>query len=99
MDYFFMSQADEKAQDNPMIVMVDEGTGQKYARAVGHKGLGQEHEMDWVVKDMAAEVKAWDVFCGSCAGVEETVQLGAALVSRFLLCAIANAQAAIALHS
>ena len=38
MDYFFMSQADEKADKNPLIVMVDESTGEKYARAVGRRG-------------------------------------------------------------
>ena len=59
IDYFFMSQEDERAQDNPMVVMVDERTGQKYARAVGHKGLGQNHDRDWVIKDMSMELKSW----------------------------------------
>ena len=40
MDYFFMSQADEKADKNPLIVMVDESTGEKYAR-------GRGEEVDW----------------------------------------------------
>ena len=59
MDYFFMSQEDERANSNPLIVMVDEGTGEKYARAVGHKGIGQEHETDWLIKDMSNELKIW----------------------------------------
>ena len=59
MDYFFMSKEDEKANKNPLSVMVDEETNQKYARAVGQKGLGQAGEMDWLVKDMSAELKAW----------------------------------------
>ena len=42
-----MSQADEKADKNPLIVMVDESTGEKYARAVGKKGIGEENEMEW----------------------------------------------------
>ena len=54
-----MSKADEKAQNNPLIVMKDEGTGEKYARAVGHKGMGQEKEQDWLIIDMAAELKSW----------------------------------------
>ena len=52
MDYFFMSKQYEKAITNPLIVLVDEGTGEKYARATGQKGLGQEGEMDWLVKDI-----------------------------------------------
>ena len=59
MDYFFMSQADEKADKNPLIVMVDESTGEKYARAVGKKGIGEENEMEWLVKDMSEEMKSW----------------------------------------
>ena len=34
-------------------------TSEKYARAVGRKGIGQENEMDWLVKDMSLELKAW----------------------------------------
>ena len=34
MDNFFMSQEDEKASANPVMVMVDERTSEKYARAV-----------------------------------------------------------------
>ena len=53
-----MSKADEQANANPVIVMVDEDTGEKYARAVGHKGIGQQREMDWLIKDMSLELKA-----------------------------------------
>jgi len=59
MDYFFMSQEDEKASENPILVMVDERTGEKYARAVGMKGLGRNHEMDWLIKDLSNELKIW----------------------------------------
>ena len=54
MDFFFMSQADEKADKNPLVVMVDESTGEKYARAVGKKGIGEENEMEWL-----EETKSW----------------------------------------
>ena len=54
-----MSEADEKTQNNPTIVMRDESTGEKYARAVGNKGMGQDKEQDWLVIDMAAELKSW----------------------------------------
>ena len=53
MDYFFMSKADEQARANPLIVMVDEDTWEKYARAVGHKGIGKDNEMEWLIKDLA----------------------------------------------
>ncbi len=42
-----------------MIVMVDEDTREKYAKAFGHNGLGQEREMVWLSKDMSAELKTW----------------------------------------
>ena len=59
MDYFFMSQEDEKAGENPILVAVDEGTGDKYARAAGSKGVGEEGEDHWLVKDLSAERKSW----------------------------------------
>ena len=59
IDYFFMSDEDEKAHANPIMMMVDEGTGEKYARAVGMKGLGSDGRMDWLVKDISAELKMW----------------------------------------
>ena len=64
MDYFFMSSKDEKAHENPIIVMVDERAGEKYARAVSQKGLGQYHEMDWLFKGMSLELKAWGISRG-----------------------------------
>ena len=59
MECFAMSKEDEKAHGNPMVAMVDEATGVKYAFAVGQKGVGTGHEMDWLVKDMSDELKAW----------------------------------------
>ena len=43
----------------PILVVVNESTGEKFARLVGKKGLGQEGEMDWVVKDLVEELKTW----------------------------------------
>ena len=54
-----MSKEEEKASDNPMMVMVDEETGNRYMRAVGKKGLGEGAEMEWLIKDMHEELKAW----------------------------------------
>ena len=39
--------------------MVDEETGDKFARAVGAKGLPADHKTDWVVKAISQELKAW----------------------------------------
>ena len=48
MDYFFMSVEDEKASSNPIIVMIDEGSGSVYARGTGRKGVT---DMDWLRKE------------------------------------------------
>ena len=59
-DYFFMSHQDEAANENPMLIMLDESTGDKYARAVGQKGLGGgREEMQWLVADLHEELKSW----------------------------------------
>ena len=47
------------ASENPMMVMVDESTGNKYMRAVDHKGLGPDGDNSWLVKDMHQELKSW----------------------------------------
>ena len=59
MDYFFMSKEDEQAHSNPLIVMLDEETGEKYARVVGQKGVGGAGDMDWLIRDMSDELRAW----------------------------------------
>ena len=46
------------ASDSPMMVMVDEATGNKYMRAVPHKGLGDDGDNSWLVKDMHQELKS-----------------------------------------
>ena len=67
MDYNSMSQEDEKASANPIMVMVDNRTGEKYARAVGHKGMGKDQDMEWLIKDMSNELKVWE-YPGATAG-------------------------------
>ena len=52
-------EEDAKATDNPAFVMVDESTGNKYMPVVSQKGLGASGEMQWLVKDAQAELKAW----------------------------------------
>ena len=41
VDYFFMSMVDEESCMNPLLVMADERSGSRYARAVGIKGRGK----------------------------------------------------------
>ena len=38
------------ASERPMMVMIDESTGNKYMRAVDHKGLGPEGDLSWLVR-------------------------------------------------
>ena len=59
MDYFFMSREDEKASRNPLLVIADERSGSRYARAVGCKGLGEGGEMDWLIEDISIILKSW----------------------------------------
>ena len=42
-----------------MVVMVDEETGEKYARGVTQKGIGEDGEMKWLIDDMQRELKSW----------------------------------------
>ena len=65
MDYYFMSKVDEDAKTNPMIAMVDEGTGERYSRATGKKGVGVGGELDWLIQDMVNELKSWGHSGGS----------------------------------
>ena len=49
----------KQASKNVILVMIDESTGEQYARAVGQKGIGQENEMVWLIKDMSLDLKTW----------------------------------------
>ena len=59
MDYFYMTEANRKAHQDPILIMTDELTKEKYARAVGQKGLGADGNMDWLIKDLSAELRVW----------------------------------------
>ena len=61
-----MSSSDEDngeeyadASAHPAIVMIDEQTGNRYMRLVSCKGLGEDGEAKWVIKDLHEELKAW----------------------------------------
>ena len=57
MDYFFMSEEDRKASENPLFVMIDEKQEYRFMRAAGKKGAGEE--VDWLIEDAVQELKAW----------------------------------------
>ena len=59
MDYFYMSNADESAMDNPILVVLNEETNERYARATGSTGVGSDGIMDWLVRDISEELKSW----------------------------------------
>ena len=59
MDYFYMSQKDEEAKENPLLVVVNEDSGEKYARMTGRKGVGEMGECDWLMKDLCEELRTW----------------------------------------
>ena len=42
-----------------MLVAINEATGEKYARAVGSKGLEDNQRSGWLIKDMSEELKIW----------------------------------------
>ena len=54
-----MSREDEEACKNPLLVMADERSGSRYARAVGVKGLGEANSMDWLIEGISATLKSW----------------------------------------
>ena len=56
MDYFYMSQHDEKAKEYPLLVAVDESTGEKFARTTGRKGV---EGCDWLIKELSEELSVW----------------------------------------
>ena len=58
-DNFFMSTEDEETSKNPLLVMADERSGSRYARAVGIKGLGEAGSMDWLIEDISITLKSW----------------------------------------
>ena len=56
LNYHVMSTRDAGNCKNLVLAMKDESTGNRYLRAVGHKGV---EGMDWLVKDLHEELKSW----------------------------------------
>ena len=59
MDYFFLTEEDRVAEKNPMMIMKDERTGERYGRMVEHKGLREGDDGTWIVSDMVRELRTW----------------------------------------
>ena len=53
------AQPEAHASDHPMMVMIDEMTGNRYMRMVPSRGLGEDGDNSWLVKDMHEEWKSW----------------------------------------
>ena len=61
LNYHFMSARDAETGKNPVLAMKDEWTGNRYLRAVGHKGVDG---MDWLIKDLHDDLKSWGTWGG-----------------------------------
>ena len=59
MDYFYMSQKDEEAKENPILVVLNEESNEKYPTATGIKGVGTEGIQEWLVQYICEELKLW----------------------------------------
>ena len=59
MDYFFMSRGEEQASKHPCLIPKNEDSGERYARAVGQKGVGTKGELDWLITDISEELQSW----------------------------------------
>ena len=49
----------KKASPNPLLVIADERTGSRFARATGVKGLGEGGSTDWLIEDISKALKSW----------------------------------------
>ena len=59
LDYSFMSREDEKASANALLVVADERTGSRFARATEVNGLVGEGSIDWLIADISRALKSW----------------------------------------
>ena len=49
----------KQGKNNQVLVAMHESTDEKHARAARQKGVGSEGEAQWLVKDVAAEMRTW----------------------------------------
>ena len=50
---------EDRAADNPAVVMTGNVTGNRYMRLVDSKGIKENRADPWLIKDLHAELKAW----------------------------------------
>ena len=53
-----MNGRDREESSIPLIILPDEDTGDKYARAVAGKGVGEHGVVDWLILDISREPKS-----------------------------------------
>ena len=59
MDYHFLTKKDEREDTHPVLVMVDQESGNVFARCVEQKGVGENREMEWLLNSMVEELDEW----------------------------------------
>lgn len=59
MSVHFVGSVECGASENPMFILVDEETGNKYARMVVQKGVGERHEVEWLMLDAVKTLNVW----------------------------------------
>ena len=52
-------ESEQEEAANPALVMIDEGTGNRYMRIVPAKGLETGVDKKWMIEDIHQELKAW----------------------------------------
>ena len=58
-DYAFLGGGSDDASKGTVLVVLDEMTGEKYARLVPCKGVCDSGATDWVIQDVSRELQAW----------------------------------------
>ena len=57
-DYFYMNETVRRAPIRWLLSQMR--ILETYARAVGRKGVGEHGQMDWLIRDIALELKSWE---------------------------------------
>ena len=70
MDYFFLGGEEAEASETPMIVLLDEEKGNRYARMIEQKGIGDNGENEWLILDAAEEIRSWGHVEGGSQGLK-----------------------------
>ena len=58
IDYFFMSKKNKDANENLLVVIVNDETNEKYVKAIRQNGIGTEGMMDRLMRYVSEELKS-----------------------------------------